>query len=75
MKVFIEYQDAWGKWIQYTTLNHVPTASLQANRRATSTNRKHRLTDASGAVLDMFIPQLCKIPFVREFAVVCNKYL
>tara|TARA_E500000081_G_scaffold1544_1_gene1685 strand:- start:112 stop:264 length:153 start_codon:yes stop_codon:yes gene_type:complete len=39
MKVFIEYQDAWGKWIQYTTLNHVPTASLQANRRATSTNK------------------------------------
>ena len=56
MKVFIEYQDAWGKWIQYTTLNHVPTASLQANRRANSTNKKHRLTDASGAVLDMFIP-------------------
>ncbi len=56
MKVFIEYQDVWGKWIQYTTLNHVPTASLQANRRATSTNKKHRLTDASGAVLDMFNP-------------------
>ena len=60
MKVFIEYQDVWGKWIQYTTLNHVPTASLQANRRATSTNKKHRLTDASGAVLDIFNPETSK---------------
>ena len=56
MKVFIEYQDYAGKWIKYTTLNHVPTASLQANRRASSTNKRHRLRDASGAVLDMFNP-------------------
>ncbi len=56
MKVFIEYQDAWGKWIRYTTLNHPPTASLQANRRAASTGKRHRLTDSSGAVLDIFNP-------------------
>ena len=43
MKVFIEYQDAWEKWIQYKTLNHVPTESLKANRRATLTKKKHRL--------------------------------
>ena len=56
MKIFIQYQDSWGYWKQYTTKHHQADAFRVASNRARSTGKRHRLIDAQGNLLDLVDP-------------------
>lgn len=53
MKIFIEYQDQFSRWRQYTTKNNEADAFRVASRQARSTGKRHRLVDDSGRLLDL----------------------
>tara|TARA_Y100001970_G_scaffold16315_1_gene18331 strand:+ start:446 stop:613 length:168 start_codon:yes stop_codon:yes gene_type:complete len=53
MKVSIEYQDQWSRWIHYQTKNNERDAYRVASRRAGSTGKRHRLIDVDGRLLDV----------------------
>ena len=53
MKVHIEWQDQFGRWQHYTTKHHHPDAYRTAVYRAKNTNKRHRLVDDSGNLLDL----------------------
>ena len=56
MKVFIQYQDLWGNWKQFTTKQNEADAFRVAVRRAQSTGKRHRLVDDSGHLIDLVDP-------------------
>jgi len=56
MKIFIQYQDQFGHWKQYTTKHNERDAFRTAQSRATSTGKRHRLIDESGSLLDLLNP-------------------
>ena len=53
MKVHIEWQEQFGRWQHYTTKHHHPDAYRTAVYRAKNTNKRHRLVDDSGNLLDL----------------------
>ena len=53
MKIYLSYQDQFGKWIQYQTKNNERDAYRVAKLKAGQMNKRFRLTDKSGRVLDL----------------------
>mgnify|MGYP001196109040 FL=1 len=55
-KVIIQWQDQFGNWNHYTTMHHQPSAFKTAQRRAINQNKRHRLIDADGQLIDIICP-------------------
>jgi len=53
MKVFIEYQNQFKQWVPFQQKNNEADAYRVASRRAASTNKRHRLKDEKGRILDI----------------------
>ena len=53
MKIYIQRQNIFGGWIQYQTKNNERDAYRVAKLKAKQRNKRFRLTDASGGVLDL----------------------
>ena len=60
MKVEIEYQDQFGRWHHYQTKHNDRDAFNVAKRRAASTNKRHRLVDEAGRLIDLIDPKSAK---------------
>ena len=56
MKVIIQYQDLWGRWLRYTEKHNEADAYRVATRRASAVNKRHRLVDMNGSLLDIIEP-------------------
>tara|TARA_Y100000004_G_scaffold125603_1_gene141306 strand:+ start:1470 stop:1643 length:174 start_codon:yes stop_codon:yes gene_type:complete len=56
MRVVVEWQDQFRRWHRYTEMNHQASAYRTAERRASSTGKRHRLVDADGHLLDLVDP-------------------
>ena len=52
-KVIIQWQDQFGNWQNYTTMHHQQSAYKTAQNRASKQNRRYRLVDDSGHLLDL----------------------
>ena len=55
-KVIIQWQDQFGNWQHYTTMHHQPSAYKTAQNRASKQNRRYRLVDDGGHLLDLINP-------------------
>lgn len=53
MKIYLSYQDQFGRWRQYQTKNNERDAYRVAKLKAGQMNKRFRLTDDSGRVLDL----------------------
>ena len=53
MKIYLSYQDQFGRWIQYQTKNNERDANRAAKLKAGQMNKRFRLTDSYGRVLDI----------------------
>lgn len=53
MKVHIEFQNQFGKWEHYQVKHNEADAYRVASSRARQTNKRHRLKDDNGRVLDI----------------------
>ena len=53
MKIYLFYQDQFGKWIQYQTKNNESDAYRVAKLKSEQINKRFRLTDENGRVLDL----------------------
>ena len=56
MKVFIQYQDQFGRWHPYQTKHNERDAYRSAESRAKSTGKRYRLVDQNGQLLDLVNP-------------------
>ena len=56
MKVHIQWEDQFRHFHHLQTMNHLPTARRTAEQRARSTNKRHRILDENGALLDLINP-------------------
>ncbi len=56
MKIFVQYQDQFGHWRQYTTKQNERDAFRVASNRASSTGKRHRLVSYDGQLLDLVEP-------------------
>ena len=56
MKIHIEYQNQFGGWMHYQTMNHEANAFRTAKNRANQTGKRHRLVDDAGSLLDLIEP-------------------
>ena len=52
-KIYIEYQDQFGKWHQYQTKHNERDAFRVANARAKQTGKRHRIVDENRRLLDI----------------------
>ena len=52
----IQVRNQFGGWQQYQTVNHLPTASKSAQRRAVQTGKQHRIIDQDGNLVDLLYP-------------------
>ena len=52
----IEWLDQFGRWIQYTQMYHVPSARKTAQDRATRYNKRYRIVDSKGSLVDLLYP-------------------
>ena len=55
-RVEIEYQDQFGRWHHYQTINNEADAYRTAKSRAQATGKRHRLSDEHGSLLDLIEP-------------------
>ena len=53
MKIFLSYQDQFGRWIQYQTKNNERDAYRVAKLKSLQMNKRFRLTDENSRVLDL----------------------
>ena len=53
MRVHIEWQDQFGYFNHYQTMNHLQSARRVAENRARSTDKKHRIMSDDGTLLDI----------------------
>ena len=56
MKVIIQWQDQHFKWHRYQLMHHLPDAYRTAKHRAKQTQKRHRLVDEGGRLLDLVEP-------------------
>ena len=54
MKIFLSYQDQFGVWRQYQTKQNELDAYRVAKLKAKQMNKRFRLTEGNGRVLDLF---------------------
>jgi len=52
-KIFIEYQDQFGHWRQYTTKHNERDAYRVASARSRQTGNRHRIVDEGRRILDI----------------------
>ena len=52
MKYFIQWQDQFGKWQQFTTKVNERDAYRTAAARAKSTGKRHKMVDEKGNLVD-----------------------
>ena len=55
-KVIIQWQDQFCNWQHYTTMHHQQSAYKAAQHRASNQNRRYRLVDDSGHLIDLINP-------------------
>ena len=55
-KVIIQWQDQFGNWQHFTTMHHQPSAFRTAYYRASNQNRRYRLIDDFGNLIDIINP-------------------
>ena len=55
-KVIIQWQDQFGNWQHFTTMHHQPSAFRTAHYRASNQNRRYRLIDDFGNLIDIINP-------------------
>ena len=55
MKIFLSYQDQFGKWRKYQTKQNELDDYRVAKLKAKQMNKRFRLTEGNGRVLDLFI--------------------
>ena len=55
-KIDIQYQDQFGKWRHLQTKHNEGDAHRSAANRARSTEKRHRLVDQGGTLLDLINP-------------------
>jgi hypothetical protein len=55
-KTEIFYQDQFGRWHHLQTKHNEADAYRVASRRAQSTGKRHKITDANGTLLDLMDP-------------------
>ncbi len=53
MKIYLSYQDQFGRWIQYQTKNNERDSYRVAKLKSEQMNKRFRLTDENGRVLDL----------------------
>ena len=53
MKIYLSYQDQFGRWRQYQTKNNEIDAYRVAKLKAKQMHKRFRITDDSGRVLDL----------------------
>jgi hypothetical protein len=56
MKIHIEYQNQFGKWMHYQTINHEANAYRTGKTRAKQTGKRYRLVNDAGSLLDLIEP-------------------
>jgi uncharacterized protein YukE len=56
MKIQIEYQDQFKRWHHYQTMNNEANAYRTSVTKAKSTNKRFRLKDDEGSILDIIDP-------------------
>ena len=56
MKIYIQYQNQFGNWLPYTTKHNEADAYRVGVRRASAVNKRHRLVDNNGTLLDIINP-------------------
>jgi hypothetical protein len=56
MTINIEWQDQFGRWHHYQTKQTQADAYRVAQSRAVSTDKRHRLVDGTGNLLDILNP-------------------
>jgi len=56
MKISIQHQNQFGKWVHYQTINHEANAYRTAKTRANQTGKRHRLVNDDGTLLDLIEP-------------------
>ena len=54
MKYHIYWEDQFSKWKRYGTMHSLPTAIQTAKRRTNNTGKRHKITDDSGGLVDIF---------------------
>ena len=52
----IFWQDQFGRWVHYQTKHNEADAYRVASRRAQSTGKRHKITDAGGNLIDLLTP-------------------
>ena len=55
-KYRIQVRNQFGRWQQYQTVHHLPSASKSAQRRAEQTGKQHRIIDEDGNLVDLLYP-------------------
>ena len=55
-KTEIFFQDQFGRWHHLQTKHNEADAYRVASRRAHSTGKRHKITDANGNLLDLLTP-------------------
>lgn len=56
MKYLIQWQDQFGKWQNYQTKHNEADTYRTAKNRAKSTNKRHRIKDENGSLIDIIDP-------------------
>ena len=65
-KIYIEYQDQFGKWHQYQTKHNERDAFRVASARAKQTGKRHRIVDENRRLLDMWTDSDGFVGYVRQ---------
>lgn len=55
-RIEVQWQDQFGRWQRYQTMNNEANAYRTARHRARNTGKRHRLVDESGRLLDVVEP-------------------
>ena len=55
-KVIIQWQDQFCNWQHYTTIHHQRSAYKAAQNKASNQNRRYRLVDDGGYLIDLINP-------------------
>lgn len=55
-KVIIYWEDQFKVFQRYTAMYHHPSAVRTAQQRATKQNRRYKITDENGNLLDLIYP-------------------
>ena len=52
----IQWLDQFGRWQHFTSMYHVPSARKTAQDRATRYNKRYRIVDSNGSLVDLLYP-------------------